>query len=83
LQASAIVGKFTNAIENQIDNFLSNSVMSASEVVGCIFFASDQLLWMEQLTVSASADLINHSWLEVNHDTAGHMLAGARLTVSE
>merc|ERR1740130_1721509 len=69
-----------DAVEDQIDNFLSNGVVSASKVIGGIFFASDQLLWMEQLTVGAGARFINHSWLEVNHDATGHMLASACLT---
>merc|ERR1719149_116797 len=79
LQASAIVGKLTDAVEDQIDNFLSNGVVSASKVVGGILFSGDQLFWVKELTIGASADLINHSWFQVHHDTTRDMLAGASL----
>uniref|UniRef100_A0A914MPQ2 Uncharacterized protein n=2 Tax=Meloidogyne incognita TaxID=6306 RepID=A0A914MPQ2_MELIC len=49
LKSLAVVGDTTNAVQNWVDNFLSNSVMSASIVIGCILFPSDQLLWMEEL----------------------------------
>ena len=42
--------------------------MATCEVVGGIFFSGDQLLRVEQLSVGASADLVDDSWLEVNHD---------------
>lgn len=32
-----------------------------------------------QLTVSASADLVHHGGLEIDHDAAGHMLASTSL----
>lgn len=58
LKSLAVVGDTTNAVQNWVDNFLSNSVMSASIVIGCILFPSDQLLWMEELLVCPSANLI-------------------------
>ena len=42
--------------------------MATCEVVGGIFFSGDQLLRVEQLSVGASADLVDNSWLKVNHD---------------
>ena len=45
----------------------------------CIMLTRDKLLWMEQLTVSAGADLIHNGGLQVNHDAAWHVLASASL----
>jgi hypothetical protein len=53
--------------------------MSSSIVVGCIFFASYELLRVEELAVGSSADLIHDSWLQINKDGTRHVLAGTGL----
>ena len=58
LKASALVGQLTDAVEDQVDDLLSDCVVTASVVVGGVFFAGDELLRVEQLTVSSSADFI-------------------------
>lgn len=58
LQTCALVSQFANAVKNQVDNLLANGVVATSVVVGSIFFAGDQLLWVEQLSVCASTNLI-------------------------
>ena len=50
--------KLPNLIQNLIDHLLSNSVVPTSIVVSGIFFASYQLFWVKQLSVSASPNLI-------------------------
>jgi len=79
LKASAVVRKLTDAIQNQVNNFLANGVVAAGEIVGGIFLTGDQLLWVEELTVGASTDLINHSRLQVHEHAARHVLAGTSL----
>jgi len=80
LQACAIVGKLADAIQNQINDLFANGVMTAGEVIGSVFFPGDQLFWMEELTVCASAHLVDDSWLEINHDAPRDMLASAGFT---
>lgn len=41
--------------------------MTTGEVVGCILLATDKLLGVEELAVSASPHLINHSGLKIDH----------------
>jgi len=53
--------------------------MATGEIVGGVFLTGDQLLWVEQLTVSASADLIDHSWLQVHEHATRHVLASTSL----
>ena len=60
LLARAIVCKFANTIQHQVNNLFSDGVVSACEVIGCIFFSTNQLLRMEQLAVRTSANFINH-----------------------
>ncbi len=47
-----------NSIQYEIHNLLSNGVVTTSIVVCSIFFASDELFRMEQLTVCTSTHLI-------------------------
>ena len=50
--------KFSDSVENLINQFLPNSIVATSIVISGIFFTSYQLLWMKQLFVCASTDLI-------------------------
>merc|ERR1719377_433885 len=50
-----------------------------SEVVRGVLLAADELLRVEQLAVSARADLVNHGRLQVDEHRAGHVLARASL----
>ena len=58
LKSSALVCQLTDSVQDQVDDFLANSVVASSVVVGSILLARDQLLGMEELAVGASADLI-------------------------
>ena len=53
--------------------------MAASEVVGRVLLAGDQLLRVEQLAVRAGADLIDDRRLQIDEHAAGHVLASASL----
>ena len=53
--------------------------MSTGVIVGRIFLAGDELLGVEELAVGAGADLVDDGGLEVEHDAAGDVLAGAGL----
>jgi len=58
LQSCALIHQLANPVQNQVHNLLSNCVMSPGIVIGCILFSSDKLLWMEQLTICSSMNLI-------------------------
>merc|ERR1719263_2788634 len=68
LETSALVGKFSDSVEAEIDDFFTNGVVSSGEVVGSIFFTGDELLWVEELSVGTSSDLIDNGWLEIEED---------------
>jgi len=48
-------------------------------VVGSILLAGDELLGVVELAVGTGADLVDHGGLEVEVDSAGHVLAGTSL----
>ena len=58
LKASALVGKLTNALENNIDNLFSDGVVTTCIVVGSILLASDQLFGVEELAIGPCTHLI-------------------------
>merc|ERR1719376_1932385 len=76
LQTGALISQFADSVQNKIDNFLSDGVVASRVVVGSIFFSSDQLLRVKQLTVSSGSYLVNNSWLKVDENSSRYMLAG-------
>ena len=68
LETSALIGKLSDSVEAEINDFLTNGVMSSGEVVGSIFFTGDELLWVEQLSVGSGSDLIDNGWFEIEED---------------
>jgi hypothetical protein len=80
LETSTLIRKLSDAVENQINNFLSDGVMTTGVVVGCIFLASDQLFRVEQLAVCTSANLIYDSRLKIDEHSSWYVLAGSCFT---
>jgi hypothetical protein len=76
LETGALVSEFSGSVENQIDQFFADGVVTSSVVVSGIFFTSDQLFWMEKLSVSTSSDLVDNSWLQINENSPGDVFTG-------
>jgi hypothetical protein len=79
LETSAVVSQLANTVEGEVNNFLANGVVTTGVVVGSILLAGDQLFGVEQLAVSASADLIDDSRLKVEEDATRDVLASTSL----
>jgi len=75
LETSAVVGELADTVEGEVDNFLTNGVVTTGVVIGGIFLTRDQLLGVEQLAVSTSADFIDDSGLEIEEDGARDVLS--------
>ena len=58
LKTRALVSQLPDAVQNQIHYFFANGVMAAGVVVGGVFLASDELFWVEELSVLPCSDLI-------------------------
>lgn len=63
-RTSAVVRKLADAVKAEVHNLLADGVVAAGKIVGSILLAANQLLWVEQLTVGASAHLVNDSGLQ-------------------
>jgi len=68
LETSAVVSKLTDTVEAEVNNLLTDGVVTTGEVVSGIFLTRDQLLGVEQLTVSAGTNLIDDGRLKINED---------------
>jgi hypothetical protein len=79
LETSAVVSQLADSVENEVDHFLANGVVTTGVVASGIFLARNELLRVEQLSVGAGADFIDDSGLEIDENSAGNVLASASL----
>jgi hypothetical protein len=79
LETSALVGELSDSVEDEVNNFLTDGVVTTGVVVGGVFLAGDQLFWVEELSVGASSDFVDDGWFEVNKDATWDVLASASL----
>ena len=78
LKSSTGVSELPNPVENQVDNLLSDSVVSSSVVVSGVLLSVDELLGMVQLTVGSASGLIDDSRLQIDEDSSWNMFASPR-----
>jgi hypothetical protein len=79
LEAGAVIGELTDAVEDEVDDFFADGVVATCVIVGSIFLAGDDLFGVVELAVSAGAYFVTHSGLEVDVDGTGDVLASASL----
>jgi len=79
LETCALISKLSDSVEAEINDLLTNGVVTSGEVVGGILFTGDELLWMEELSVGSGSDLINDGWLEIEEDASWDVLSGTGL----
>jgi hypothetical protein len=76
LETSAVISELSDTVEAQVDDFLSDGVVTTGEVVSSIFLTRDQLVGVEELSVGTSADFIDDSGFEIEEDATGDVLSG-------
>jgi len=79
LESSALIGKLSDSVEAEINDFFTNGVMSSGEVVGSILFTGDKLFWMEQLSVGSGSDFIDNGWFEIEEDSSWDVFTSTSL----
>jgi hypothetical protein len=77
LKTSALVSKFSDSVEAEVNNFLSNGVVTTGVVVGCVFLSGDELLRVEELSIGSSSDFVNDGGFEVEEHATRDMLASS------
>ena len=79
LESSTLVSQLSDSVQADIDNLLSDGVVTTSIVVSGILLSCDQLLRVEQLSVGSSTDLINNGGLKIKEDGTWYVLASSGL----
>jgi len=79
LESSALISELSDSVEAEVNNLLTNGVVTTGEVVGGIFLSGDELLWMEELSVGSGSDFIDNGWLEIEEDGSWDVLASTSL----
>jgi hypothetical protein len=79
LETSAVVGELADPVKDEVNNLLSDGVVTTGVVVGGILLSGDDLLRVVELTVGSGADLVTHGGLEVDVDGTGDVLSGTSL----
>lgn len=75
LEAGAAVGNPADLVEDTIDKLLTDGVVTTSVVVGSILLAANHVLGVEQASVGAGSDLVDHIGLEIAVDGSRDVLA--------
>ena len=68
LESGTVVRQFSDSVQTEVDDFLSDGVMSSGEVVGGVFFSRDQLFRVEELSVGSGSDFVNDGGFQVEED---------------
>jgi hypothetical protein len=68
LETSAVVSELSDTIQTEIDDFLTDGVVTTGEVVGSVFFTGDELFGVEELTIGTSSDFIDNGWFQIEEN---------------
>jgi len=79
LETGTLISQFSNSVEDEVDDFFTNGVVTTGVVVGGVFFAGDQLFGVEKLSVGSGADLVNDGGFQIDEDGTWDVLASAGL----
>ena len=79
LKSGTVVGKLSDAVQDGVNNLLSNGVVTTGVVVGGILLSRDDLLRVVKLGVGSSADFVTDGRLQIDKDGAGDVLSGGGL----
>jgi len=79
LKTGTVISEFSDSVQAQVDDFTSDSVVTSSEIVSCVFFTGDQLFWVEQLSVGTGSDFIDNSWFQIKEHTSWHVFTSTSL----
>jgi len=76
LETSAVISQLSDSVQDKVDDFLSDGVVTTSIVVGGIFLSGDQLFGVEELSVGSGTDFVNDGRFQVHKDGTRDVLSG-------
>lgn len=75
LEAGTVVGDAADLVQDTVDHFLADGVVTTGVVVRSVLLASDHLFGVEKASVGASADLVDHIGLQITVDSTGDIFS--------
>ena len=79
LKSGTVVSQLTDAVEDEVDDLLSDGVVSTGVVVGGILLSGDDLLGVVELPVGSGPHFVTDGGLEIDVDSTGDVLSGTGL----
>jgi len=76
LKTGTVIGQLSDSVKTEINDFLTNGVMSSGEIVSGIFLSGDQLFGVEKLSVSTSSNFIDNGGFQIEEYGSGDVLTG-------
>jgi hypothetical protein len=79
LKTGTVVSQLTGSVKDQVNNLLTDGVMTTGVVIGSILLSRDQLLGVVQLSVGSGTDLIDDGRLQIDVNGTGNVLSSTGL----
>ena len=80
LKSGTVVGKLSDAVQDGVNNLLSDGVVTTGVVVGGILLSRDDLFRVVKLGVGSGADFVTDGRFQIDKDGARDVLSGGGLT---
>jgi len=80
LKSGTVVGKLSDAIQDVVNNLLSDGVMSTGVVIGSIFLSRNDLFGVVKLGVLSGTDFVTNSGFQIHENSARDVLSGGGFT---
>lgn len=72
LKPGALISCQSDSVQEEIDDLISQGIVTPGKDISCVFLSTDQVLGVEELLVSSISDLINASWLKIDLNGTGN-----------
>mmetsp|Transcript_27488 Transcript_27488/g.66757 ORF Transcript_27488/g.66757 Transcript_27488/m.66757 type:complete len:285 (+) Transcript_27488:726-1580(+) len=79
LKTSTVVSQLADTIQDGINNFLSNGVMTTGVVIGSVFLSRDNGFWVVERSELARANFVTNSGFQIDIDGTRNVLARGSL----
>jgi len=70
LKTGTVISQLSDSVKDEINDFLTNGVVTTGIVIGSILLTRDQLLRVIKLSVSTSSDFVKWSWLKIKKNSS-------------
>jgi hypothetical protein len=79
LESSATISNFSDSLKGNINELLSNGVVTTSVVVGSIFLSRKELVGIEKLSISSASHFVDDGGLQIDKDGSRNVLSSRGL----